>query len=745
MNTELNTILLSAYEHMEHMVLITNSKGIIVYANNAICNLYGYTKDELIGASSDLFDAKLYPPQYLESIKTTLSKGETWKGELINRTKNGDLRWEKATITPISINGEGSYYIAIKEDISCLKQKEEKEKLTNKLYESIVEMMPLMVSRFNEKGDLSFVNKHYATFYGKTKEELIGHSIYDFIDNNRKKKAKADFAKLTRDVPMRDTIHVLPNAKGDIRWIRWIDRLLFDDDTGGKEYQSIGLDVTDVKQAEIKLQIAQEKYQTTLNRMSDMILLLNKDLTIILSNESAKKWSKTALGTSDIEGKYLYHVIPSMPDWIKTMFKKAFVTGETYVLEDSQEISGLSYSFDLKIIPVVANKIVENVILEVKDVTQIKETQQALAKRGRRLQTIIQSSAVGIGLLDTNAKYIFVNKQYEAMTGYSREELVGKSVMSITHPDDLPKSGEYLSQLLSRKINEYHIEKRYINKQGYPFWIDLHVSPILDEHNNIVEVIGIITDISDRKKLQAEQYEKEQALLQLNSTKDKFFSTIAHDLKGPFNAILGFTELLKESVENGNVENSKNYVENLDLCTSRTYGLLDQLLTWSRANSGRLPYKPEPLNLKSEVDLALVLMQEVARAKSIAITNLVDKDIRVMADSEMLATILRNMISNAIKYSFPKGKINIGTTSVDIEEGYIGVYIQDFGIGMGQETISTLFKTGKGKTQIGTANELGTGLGLVIVDEFVNAHGGKIHISSEEGTGSTFVFTLQKP
>ncbi|HPX06697.1 MAG TPA: PAS domain-containing protein, partial [Tenuifilaceae bacterium] len=80
MNTELNTILLSAYEHMEHMVLITNSKGIIVYANNAICNLYGYTKDELIGAPSDLFDAKLYPPQYLESIKTTLSKGETWKG-----------------------------------------------------------------------------------------------------------------------------------------------------------------------------------------------------------------------------------------------------------------------------------------------------------------------------------------------------------------------------------------------------------------------------------------------------------------------------------------------------------------------------------------------------------------------------------------------------------------------------------------------------------------------------------------
>ena len=133
------------------------------------------------------------------------------------------------------------------------------------------------------------------------------------------------------------------------------------------------------------------------------------------------------------------------------------------------------------------------------------------------------------------------------------------------------------------------------------------------------------------------------------------------------------------------------------MCTSRTYGLLDQLLTWSRANSGRLPYKPEPLNLKSEVDLALVLMQEVARAKSIAITNLVDKDIRVMADSEMLATILRNMISNAIKYSFPKGKINIGTTSVDIEEGYIGVYIQDFGIGMGQETISTLFKTGKVK------------------------------------------------
>lgn len=745
MNASLNAILASSLEQMEHMVLITDSKGIIVYANTSLCNLYGYTKEALIGTDSNLFSADLLPQEYVESIRITLSEGKSWTGELINRTRTGALRWEKTTITPIETTNGAILYIAVKEDISFAKQKEEKKKITGNLYESIVELMPLMVLRFNEKGVLSFVNKSYAAFYGKGKDELIGHSIYDLIDKNKAKKAKADFAKLTHEAPIRDVVHIITNAKGDARWIRWIDRLLYADETGSKEYQSVGLDVTEVKQAEIQLQIAQEKYSTTLNRMSDMILLLNKDLTIILSNESAKKWSKTALGTTDIEGKYLHNVIPSMPNWITKMLRKAFVTGETYVLEDSQQISGLSYSFDLKIIPVVANKIVESIILEVRDVTEIKETQQALAKRGRRLQTIIQSSAVGIGLLDTNAKYIFVNKQYEAMTGYSREELLGKNVMNITHPDDVETSRTYLKQLLNREINEYHIEKRYIKKQGDAFWIDLHVSPILDENNKIVEVIGIITDISDRKKLQAEQFEKEQALLQLNSTKDKFFSIIAHDLKGPFNAILGFTELLKESVEAENTQNSKNYVENLDLCATRTYNLLDQLLTWSRANSGRLPYKPELVNLKNEVDLALVLMQEVARAKKVTIVNMVDKYTQTMADTEMLATILRNIISNAIKYSFPEGRINIGTTTQNISEGYVGVYIQDFGVGMEQETISTLFKTGKSRTQLGTANELGTGLGLIIVEEFVKAHGGKIDISSQQGTGSTFTFTLQTP
>lgn len=259
----------------------------------------------------------------------------------------------------------------------------------------------------------------------------------------------------------------------------------------------------------------------------------------------------------------------------------------------------------------------------------------------------------------------------------------------------------------------------------------------LNGHNDEFRIIGsLILEFFDQQEL----LKKNNAeLREINATKDKLFSIIAHDLKNPVGNMLTISELLSSGINNMNQENSKELVEMMSHQAKETLTLLETLFDWARSQSGQMVFKPALIDLSQIVKDVLENLNSSASLKEIVVLPPETADVIVFADGNMLTTILRNLVTNAIKFTKPGGAIRI---SAQMNATNTEISIVDTGIGMDQKTQDLLFKIESNLTTKGTANEKGTGLGLIICKEFVERHGGQIQVSSELGKGSQFILTF---
>lgn len=238
------------------------------------------------------------------------------------------------------------------------------------------------------------------------------------------------------------------------------------------------------------------------------------------------------------------------------------------------------------------------------------------------------------------------------------------------------------------------------------------------------------------KNLQLAQQELKQTI----ASKDKFFSIIAHDLRGPFSGFLGLSELLADEYDMLAKEEISTIATSMNKAAKRLFNFLENLLEWSRSQMGKIEYNPYTFKLHDIVDRYVSLLQATAAEKEIAVYNEVPDDCNCFADTNMLGTVLRNLISNALKFTQPGGKVRIYSHTED--ENFCAVLVSDTGVGMTDEAKSKVFSIDTKYTTPGTNNETGTGLGLVLCREFVEKQGGKISVESEVGKGATFMFTI---
>lgn len=243
------------------------------------------------------------------------------------------------------------------------------------------------------------------------------------------------------------------------------------------------------------------------------------------------------------------------------------------------------------------------------------------------------------------------------------------------------------------------------------------------------------------KKSEEEIRQKNEQLKELNETKDKFFSIISHDLRSPFQGLLGVSKVLVEEFDSLTNDELKNFISSLNDSLINQYKFLDDLLNWSRIQSGKIVFKPRLLHLDDELNKIYLLLNTNIKNKSIRFSNKVPKELSIFADADMLALLLRNLLSNAIKFTPNKGLIEI--YAIDkLRETLIEV--RDTGIGIEEENISKLFRLDTQHSTAGTNNEKGNGLGLVLCKEIVEKHGGKIWVESQRGIGSSFKVTFPK-
>lgn len=233
--------------------------------------------------------------------------------------------------------------------------------------------------------------------------------------------------------------------------------------------------------------------------------------------------------------------------------------------------------------------------------------------------------------------------------------------------------------------------------------------------------------------------ENEKKLNEMIATKDKFFKIIAHDLRNHFNGLLGYSELLAQTHREMDADARENMINDISDISKNTFGLLENLLVWSRSQTDNLPFSPKEYRLARLVDANLAAVQTLVKAKDLKLTSAIGKDIRVYADKEMLNTVIRNLLINAIKFSNQGGEIRL---DAEQEDGQVWISVRDQGIGMSREKLDILFDITQKTSTLGTDKEKGTGLGLALCKEFVEIHGGQIHVESEKGKGSVFTVVL---
>jgi two-component system, sensor histidine kinase and response regulator len=369
---------------------------------------------------------------------------------------------------------------------------------------------------------------------------------------------------------------------------------------------------------------------------------------------------------------------------------------------------------------------------------------QELQKSEEKFRVITENSSDIIWHLNSSFVLTYISPADERIRGFRKEEVIGKSLFSILKPEGIEMLKEANKKRiinLSKGIKSapaiYELEQ--LCKDGSWIWVEATAEAFYDQEGKISGYHGVSRDISKRKKAELLLKERENQLRELNSNRDKLYSIIAHDLRSPFNAILGLSEILLKKMDDLQADESEKFLAMINTSAKNTLILLDNLLTWTRSQTGKNIFNPERSSLPTIINEILEVSKSIAKIKNISLNYLQTEYIEVYADVNMLKTILRNLISNAIKYTSPNGEITISAIQY---QNHIEITVADNGVGMNEVTRDKLFDVKTNVTTTGTANEKGSGLGLILCKEFVEKHGGDIWVKSTLGEGSTFSFSL---
>ena len=262
-----------------------------------------------------------------------------------------------------------------------------------------------------------------------------------------------------------------------------------------------------------------------------------------------------------------------------------------------------------------------------------------------------------------------------------------------------------------------------------------------EEKQVLIYVSEQIAMAISKKKDEDELKRYSEELQELNKSKDKFFSIIAHDLRSPFYGLLGLTNIIKSEYEELQLDETKAYLDELYSSTSNLYTLIENLLEWSRIQSGSMTFQPEGIDFKELMEEVISVLNQTAQLKSISIINDINNCLMIHGDRAMIRSLMQNLISNAIKFTHDGGSINISCSKINDEK--VEVKVKDTGVGISNDKISKLFRIDENTSSPGTNKEKGTGLGLLLCSEIVEMHESTINVSSEIGKGTYFSFALK--
>jgi len=405
-----------------------------------------------------------------------------------------------------------------------------------------------------------------------------------------------------------------------------------------------------------------------------------------------------------------------------------------------------------------------------------EEMKESILDERNQLRTLIDNMPDVIYIKDRESRFIVANKKVATVMGSTPEEVINKTDFDFyTHDlaSQYYEDEQSIMKTLEPKIN---YEEPGLDEQGNRVIISTTKVPLINKDGEVMGIVGMGRDITKTKRIEIQlrkrtedlqetnrlleerqeeiQQQAEELAAQadnlrkindelerLNRTKDKFFSIIAHDLRNPFHAIIGFSELLTKEYRSMNDQQRIGLLELINVSSEGAFNLLENLLQWARTQTDKIKYSPENMDINDIAASTLSLLSITAEKKHIKLVNALEPKTQVYADKNMINTVIRNLVSNAVKFTKNGGEVRISATD---KGDLIEINISDTGTGMNKENLGKLFRIDTYHSTTGTAGETGTGLGLIICREFIEKHGGKIKVESEEKKGSTFSFSLPR-
>jgi PAS domain S-box len=662
----------------------------------------------------------------IRSWQRAMAAGELWqdKVEVCIGSRNVTLEVKAKSVD--GRYGKNGYYLFT---LQVIAEKEvnilPKEELPLSL---IIDNAPFLAVQWDEEGRIIYVNKTLKRFLGLEFEELVGRSFYEFMPESAIKLIDQQFEKLKKDggyAVAESRIHV----QGKERRALWMSAQTIAKN-GKDHFFSVGIDVTDRNIWDDEYIVLRQQYNTLFaSHLEYPLFILNKNLKITFANDSAIQWFEAKGYKRESTKAAIFNLAASpIASEYKELFRQNQHPLKPRIYFENDEV------FESYFFPLVQNSEIDSIIVEHRKVKGFKRELMLLDIEGELPQSIIETAKTCILRLNEDMEITYANAEFASLLQYDPLELIGTYIPTLIVPQYREASLKRFSEFKSGTSVHYHEDAEVYRKDGKTVWVEVLVTGVRREDGSFSSLTATLNDITKRKKREAELKNQLIQVKKVKNNMDKFYSIIGHDLKNPLLTTKLISESLLQHVEQQNDTKSAKYLRDITFLAENGLDLLDNLVSWTKSVIEGFDYQPSHFSLRrlcADIEKHFTVSSQI---RGILLVNEVSEDIRIFADRNMLKTVIRNLVSNAIKYSHSGGVVSINAI---LDTDKVIITVSDKGIGIDANVIPHLFEINPKKPRTSSNSKTGNGIGLLICNHFVERHGGHISVESTIGCGTT--------
>jgi PAS domain S-box-containing protein len=704
--------------------IVIHDNEIIIDVNQGFSDITGYSHEELIGMSN----YSLIAEDSREIVRNNIRSGYEEPYEITMLRKDG-------TNYPARIQGKfipykGKYFrVAEIKDITEQKLSEKVLRESEQKQAAMIANISDVIAIADKKGVIRYKSANVQKWFGWEPDELIDMDLFDNVHPDDQKITKDFFMSILEKKGETISSNIRYQCKdGTFKWIEFTGRNLLDDPV----IQGVLFnyhDITEKKKAEDALLESEKKFRTYIEKAPYGILIVDENQTFIEVNETV--CILTGYSEEELIGMNMFsRVAPESHSeamqGYHELVTKGFVSVELLINRK------VGTNFWMRVDAAKLSN--TRFILFVGDITERKKAENALQESERKFRTYIENAPYGIFIVNENGNFKEVNETASILTGFSENELLSMNVYSRVDPECEERSIQSIHELETRGFSSVELLIRRKNETG--IWMRIDSSRLSDGRH-----IMFANDITERKNAEYSLIEAKMLAEENSRMKSEFLANMSHELRTPLTAIIGFSDVLKNEIFGELNDKQKRHVQHINNGGKHLLDLINDILDLAKVEAGKMELNLEMLAISDIIEDIRSSVSPMAAKKNIELKIINNIEAQEMsADKMKFKQIMLNLLSNAIKFTPENGKVLVTAKKKD---GEITISVSDTGIGISKEMYESIFNP---FMQVDSSNKReygGTGLGLALVKQLVEMHGGKIWVESEEGKGSTFTFTIR--